>query len=141
MVVSRRKSSLLILHSSLPSVFWNMLVSISNRPYSLMAHSSHWRTWSWDHSDGSGVRERKRRERVFGDCNNWVWEESGEESVERVSLRKREVEKRIHWKILYQWQSGWNGSDLDAGNTTITEKCSYSNLLIQTLRYCGEAVD
>lgn len=42
-----------ILHSSLPSMFWKKAVSISIKPYSLIAHSSHCRTCSCVHSVGS----------------------------------------------------------------------------------------
>ena len=85
MVVSRRKSSLPILQSSLPSVFWNMAVSISNRPYSLMAHSSHWRTWSWDHNDGSAGGQKKKKREVYWLHNKCFWTDTKEDRVSRAS--------------------------------------------------------
>lgn len=95
MVVSRRKSSLLILQSSLPSVFWNIAVSISSKPYSLIAHSSHWRTWSWDHSEGSGeIRQCEFSARTLNEFNQKCF--MSKSQVERVKLSFFQVLSQHH---------------------------------------------
>lgn len=116
MVVSRRKSSLPILHSSFPSVFWNMAVSISNRPYSLMAHSSHWRTWSWDHNDGSAGRQKKKREEVCWLHNNCFWTET-----------RRNVGRASYLTLVKAvWEMNKLETGFSIGSRRCSEPCKYS---------------
>lgn len=65
-------SSFVILQSVLPSSGRKRDTSTSTRLYSLIAHSTHWRTWSWVQTSGSEGQGIKRR--ILHGKHGFIWE-------------------------------------------------------------------